>query len=103
MIGKLQYVVQIRLDIALAVGMVARFLANSKENHMMKIKRNMTYFKDTKDYGLLHKKGEILDLKAVTDIDWAGSVGDRKSTSGGAFFLHKRLVSWTRKEKNYTS
>ena len=38
MIGKLQYVVHTRLDIALAIGMVARFSTNPKENHMMAIK-----------------------------------------------------------------
>ena len=37
-IGKLQYIVHTRLDIALAVGMVARFLANTKENYMMETK-----------------------------------------------------------------
>ena len=51
-IGKLQYVVHTRPDIALAVGMVAIFLANPKENHMMEIKRIMRYLKGTQDYGL---------------------------------------------------
>ena len=41
-----------------------------------------------------------MDLKAFIDVDWAGSVIDKKSTSGGAFFLGKRLVSWTSKKKN---
>ena len=98
MIGKLQYVVHTRPDIALAVGMVARFLENPKENHMMEIKRIMRYLKGIEDYGLWYKKGGNLDLKAFTDVDWAGSVDDRKSTSVGAFFLGKRLVSWTSKK-----
>ena len=34
-----------------------------------------------------------------TDVDWAGNIDDRKSTSGGAFFLDKRLVTWTSKKK----
>ena len=38
MIGKLQYVVHSRLDIALAVGIVARFFANPRENHLMEAK-----------------------------------------------------------------
>ena len=38
MIEKLQYVVNTRPDIALAVGMVARFSPSPKENHMMAIK-----------------------------------------------------------------
>ena len=38
MIGKLQYVVHTRPDIALAVGIVARFSEKPRENHMMAIK-----------------------------------------------------------------
>ena len=102
-IGKLQYVVHTRLDITLAVGMVARFLAIPRENHMMEIKRIMRYLKGTEDYGLWYKIGGNFDLKVFTDADWVGSVDDRKSTSGGAVFLGKRLVSWTSKKKNYAS
>ena len=55
MIGKFQYVVHIRADIALVVSMVTRFSVNPKENHMMEIKRNMRYLKGTKNYGLWYK------------------------------------------------
>ena len=48
MIRKLKYVVHIRPAIALGVGMVARFLANTKKNYMMEIKRIMGYLKGTK-------------------------------------------------------
>ena len=86
MIGKLQYVVHTRPDIALAVDMLARFSANPKENHMMDIKRIMRYIKGTKDYGLGYNKGGTLDLKAFKNVDWVGSVNVKKSTSGGAPF-----------------
>ena len=55
MIGKLQYVVHTRPDIALAVGIVARFLAKPRENHIMEIKRIMRYLKGTEEYGLWYK------------------------------------------------
>ena len=42
-------------------------------------------------------------LKVFSDADWVGNIDDRKSTSGGAFFLCKRLVSWTSKKKNCIS
>jgi hypothetical protein len=83
--------VHTRPDIALAVGMVTIFSENPKENHMMAIKRIMRYLKDTEDYGLWYRKGGNLDLKAFIDVDWARSVDDRKSNSGGAFFLSKCL------------
>ena len=36
-------------------------------------------------------------------VDWAENIDDRKSTSGGAFFLGKRLVSWISRKQNCTS
>ena len=42
-------------------------------------------------------------MKAYTDADWVGNIDDRKSTSGGAFFLGKRLVKWTRNKQNCIS
>ena len=92
-----------RLDIALAVGMVERFLANHKENHMMAIKRIMTYLKDTEEYGLWYKIGGNLDLKVFTYVDWAKTINEKKSTNSGAFFLDKKLVSWTIKKHNCIS
>ena len=63
----------------------------------------MRYLKGTKDYGLWYNMGGNLDLKVSFDANWASSIDDGKSTSGGAFFLGKRLESWTRKKQNYIS
>eukprot|EP00253_Pinus_taeda_P007117 PITA_07117 len=40
----------------------------------------------------------IGSLLYLTDADWAGSMDDRKRTSGGAFFMGSRLVSWFSKK-----
>ena len=69
----------------------------------MEIKRIMRYLKEMKDYGLWYKLRGNMNLKVVTDVDWAGSLDDRKSTSGGALFLIKRLVFWTSKKQNCIS
>ena len=69
----------------------------------MFLKRIMRYLKGIEDYGLYYQKNENFELRAYTDVDWVGNIDDRKSTSGGAFFLGKRLVSWTSKKKNYIS
>ena len=82
MIGKFQYVVHTRRDIVLVVGIVARFSAKPRENHMMEIKRILRYLKGTKDYGLWYKFGGNFDLKVFTNVDWAGNIDDRKSISG---------------------
>ena len=47
---------------------------------------------------MVYKKNKIFELRAYTNAHWAGNIDDRKSTSGGAFFLGRRLVTWTRKK-----
>ena len=69
MIGKLQYVVYRRPDIALAIGIVARFSANPRENHLMAIKRIMRYLKGTDDFDLYYKRSENFELNAYIDVD----------------------------------
>ena len=59
----------------------------------MVVKRIMRYLKGIEDYGLYYKKNENFELRAYKDVDWAGNVDDKKNTSGGAFFLGKRLVT----------
>ena len=102
MIRKLQYVVHNKPNIALSIGIVARFFANPRENHLMALKKIMRYLKGiegTEDYGLYYKKNEKIELRAYKDTNWARNIDDRKSTSGGAFFLGKRLVTWTNKKQ----
>ena len=81
MIDKFQYVVHSKPEIALSIGIVARFLTNPKENHMMGGKGIMRYLKGTEDYGMYYKKNENFELSAYTDVDWDGNIDDIKSIS----------------------
>ena len=100
MIGSLLYLTGTRLDIMHAVGIVGRFQPNPKETHLQAVKRIFKYLQGTQNYGLWYPKDTNLTLHAYTDADWAGSVDDRKSTSGGAFFMGSRLVSWFSKKQS---
>lgn len=101
MIGGLQYLTHTRPDIANVVEIVARFQVNPKETHLIAVKKIFRYLKGNIDFGLLYDKNNDFTLKAFTDADWAGCVEDKKSTSGGAFFLGNRLVSWLSKKQDY--
>ena len=70
---------------------------------MMVVKRIMRYLKGVEEYGLYYKKNEKFELRAYTDVDCVGNIDDRKSTSGGAFFLGRRLVTWTSKKQSSIS
>eukprot|EP00253_Pinus_taeda_P005578 PITA_05578 len=100
MIGSLLYLTSTRPDIMHAVGMVGRFQANPKETHLQAVKRIFKYLQGTQNYGLWYPRDADLTLHAYTDADWAGSVGDKKSTSCGAFFMGSRLVSWFSKKQS---
>ena len=53
--------------------------------------------------GLWYPKSNNFTQKEFTDVDWEGSVDDRKSTSGEAFFLVNCLVSWLSKKQSSIS
>jgi len=82
------------------VGQVERFQATPKESHVLEVKRIFGYLNGTMEYGIWYLKGKELTLIAYTDVDWAGSVDDRKSTSGAAFYLGDCLVSWMSKNQS---
>ncbi|CAM8908085.1 unnamed protein product [Rhodiola kirilowii] len=100
MIGSLLYLTTSRPDIAHAVGVCARHQANPKESHLMNVKRIIKYVYETTNYGLWYTKDTKSCLVGCCDADWAGNADDRKSTSGGCFFLVKNLVSWFSKKQN---
>ncbi|GJR25683.1 hypothetical protein Tco_1101915 [Tanacetum coccineum] len=53
--------------------------------------------------GLWYPKGSGFELTAFSDVDHAGCVDTRKSTSGGTQFLGDKLVSWMSKKQDCTA
>eukprot|EP00253_Pinus_taeda_P029949 PITA_29949 len=54
-----------------------------------------------KDGKCLCLKAKVVKLQGFTDVDWAGSPSDQKSTSGGIFNLVSAVVSWySRKQRS---
>ena len=50
--------------------------------------------------GILFKKEGNLSLEVYTDADYAGSLVDRRSTTGYCMFLGGNLVTWRSKKQN---
>jgi hypothetical protein len=103
MIGSLLYVTTSRPDVKQVVGMVARFQEAPKESHIQDVKRIFRYLKGTIDVGLWYPSKDSFTLKAYLDVDWAGSVDEKKGTSGGKFFLGESLVAWISKKQSSIS
>ena len=97
MVGGLQYLTHIRLDIENAVDIVAWFQADPKEPHYVAVKRILRYLKCTTNFGLWYDRSNDFTLCAYTYADWAGSMDDRKSTTDGAFSLEEDwFLGWAR-------
>jgi len=81
------------------VGLVSRFQANPKDIHVNVVKGVFKYLQVTLDYGLWYLKGKHFNLITYTNVDWVGSIDDRKITLGETYFLGGFLVSWEIKKK----
>ena len=101
LIDSLRYLTHTRPDLLYFVGILSRYMEKPSQEHLNAVKRVIRYAKGTVDYGLLYKKGESnSELIDYSDIDFAGDVGDRKSTSGHIFFLGEMAISWSSQKQS---
>ncbi|XP_022864057.1 uncharacterized protein LOC111384068 [Olea europaea var. sylvestris] len=103
MIGSLLYLIATRPDIAFSVGVYARFQPDPKESHISSARRIIRYVSGTVDLGIFYSRNSNLDLVGYSDADWAGNADDRKSTTGGCFYMGSNLVAWLSKKQNSIS
>lgn len=103
MIGSLLYLTASRPDISFSVGICARYQSNPKESHLAAVKRIIRFVNGTTNDGIWYSKDTNSSLAGYCDADWAGNADDRKSTTGGCFFLGNNLVSWHSKKQNSIS
>jgi hypothetical protein len=102
-IGSLMYLTNTRPNICFAVNTLSKFLVEPRHVHLVAAKHVMRYLKGTLDCGLSYDGDHDFTLSGYTDLDWAGSVSDRKSTSGSCFSLGSAMISWqSRKQSNIT-
>ena len=93
-----------RLYIAHAVGVLSRFMSNLGKENWIAMKRVFRDFCGTSDYGLCYQGRpgleRMLDIRGFIDVDWAGDLDQRRSTSGYVFSLFGGAVSWMSKRQS---
>ena len=89
MIGSLLYLTASHPDICYSISVCAGYQSKSKEYHIIDVKRIIS----TLDYSIWYSKDNNMSFAGLSDADWAGKASDRKSTSGGYFYLGINLVS----------
>ncbi|KAH9687275.1 hypothetical protein KPL70_014703 [Citrus sinensis] len=85
-----------RPDIAQAVGVVSRYMANPGGEPWIAVKRILRYIRGTSDVALCYGGSEFT-VKGYVDSDFAGDLDKRKSTTGYVFTFAGAAVSWVSK------
>ncbi|GJW55359.1 putative ribonuclease H-like domain-containing protein, partial [Tanacetum coccineum] len=99
MIGSLMYLTASRPDIQFAVSACSRHQVTPLTSNLNAVKKIFKYLKGQPKLGLWYPRDSPFVLEAYSDSDYAGSHGDRKSTTGGCQFLGRRLISWQCKKQ----
>jgi hypothetical protein len=99
LVGRLMYLAHTRPDLAYSLSVVSQFMHSPSEEHMNVVTRILRYLKSSPGKGILFTKGHNLDVNGYTDVDWAGSIQDRRSTSGYFTFVGGNLVTWRSKKQ----
>ena len=70
---------------------------------MNAVKRIIKYVGGTCDYGLFYCKEFNLSLAGFSDSEWASNADDKKSITGGCFYVGANLAVWMSKKQNSVS
>ena len=67
---------------------------------MIVLKRIIKYVKTTANFGVWYNDDKNDVLAGYSDANWARNADDKKSISGGCFYVGNNLVSWMSKKQN---
>ncbi|MCO5564759.1 hypothetical protein L7F22_018427 [Adiantum nelumboides] len=87
-----------RPDLSYAVGLVNQFMQLPRKLHLDAVKHILRYAKATLDYTLFTDAST--QVHGYTDLDWAGSVFDCRSTNGYMFSFGSAAVTWSSKKQS---
>ena len=93
LIGSLMYLVNSRPDLCFVMNTLSQFMVEPRRVHWVAAKHVLRYLAGIVEYGLDYRRSDGIRLIAFTDLDWAGGVADRKSTSGCCLNLGLATVS----------
>ncbi|XP_060195238.1 secreted RxLR effector protein 161-like [Lycium barbarum] len=103
-VGSLMYAqVCTRPNIAFIVNALGRYQSNPGRSHCVATKKVMRYLKKTRDYMLVYKKVDDLEVIGYSDSDYGGCPDDLRSTSGFIFMLAGGAISWKSVKQTLTA
>ena len=101
-VGSLMYsMLCTRPDIAFAIGMLGRYQSNPGVDHQRAAKKVLRYLQGTKNYMLMYRQTDNLEVTGYSNSDFTGYV--QKSTSGYIFIFFGGAVSWRSAKQTLTA
>ena len=104
-VGSLMYLMtSTRPDLAVAVGLLSRFMVRPKQRHWQALKRVFRYLKKTANLKLMFAKFDETktftpSLVGYCDANYGTNKIDRKSTSGYLFQLNGCTITWNSRKQ----
>ncbi|GJT96801.1 hypothetical protein Tco_1092319 [Tanacetum coccineum] len=102
-VWSLMYLTSSKPELVQAVCYYAHYQARPTKKHLKEVEKIFRYLKKTIHMGLWYPKDSGFELIAFSDVDHAGCLDTRKSTSGGIQFLGDKLVDWMSKKQDCTT
>ena len=88
-----------QLDLSFAVSLLSCFQANPRIEHWKGLLHDISYIKNTMDYGLTYSRDSELTPLSYIDADYGGCRDTRRSTSGYVFTMSGGLVTRSSKRQ----
>jgi hypothetical protein len=82
----------IRPEITYAFAILAKHMTNPMRKHWNAAKRVLSYLYHTRDYNFVCEGNTDLKLEAWSDFNWADSLENRRSRSGGVIMFGKTAI-----------
>ncbi len=98
-VGSLIYMTITRPDLSYAAGVVSQFMQTPRKLHLDAMRRILRYIKHTLQCGIFYEAKSQLQVHGYTNVDWAGNVSDRRSTSGFMISFGSGTISWSSKKQ----
>ena len=98
-VGSFIYLTITRPDLSYTVGLESQFMQLLRKPHLDAVRCTLRYVRSTLDYALFYAANVPLLLYGYTDADWAGSIADRRSTSGFIFSFGSVAITWCSKKQ----
>ncbi len=70
-----------------------------RKPHLDGVRHTLRYVCATADYGLFYEASTELQVHGYVDADWAGSILDRRSTSGFMLSFGSATITWSSKKQ----